>query len=164
MTFLVFIVLICAAAGTGLIAGVFFAFSTFIMKAFARLPAEQGAAAMQSINRVILRSLFMLLFFGCAAVSVVLIFAWRLQWADTNWAAVLAGVGFYVVGVFLCTMAFNVPLNIRLEAVSPSEAVASGTWKQYLSVWTGWNHIRTLAALAASAAFAFAAARIELAG
>jgi uncharacterized membrane protein len=161
MAFLVFISLICAAVGSGLIAGVFFAFSTFIMKAFARLPAEQGAAAMQSINRVILRSLFMLLFFGCATLSVVLIFAWRLRWANTDWIAVLAGIAFYVVGVFLCTIAFNVPLNVRLEAVSPVEAAASGTWKHYLSVWTFWNHVRTVAALAASAALGVAVARIE---
>lgn len=162
MSFLVFVILVCAAVGSGLIAGVFFAFSAFIMKAFARLPAEQGAAAMQSINRVILRSLFMLLFFGCAALSVVLIFAWRLQWADTNWGAVLAGVGFYVVGVFLCTIAFYLPLNIRLEAVCSEDAAASGMWKQYLSVWAGWNHVRALAALAASAAFAFAAASVKV--
>jgi uncharacterized membrane protein len=161
MALLVFIILILTAVGSGLIAGVFFAFSTFIMKAFARLPAEQGAAAMQSINRVILRSLFMLLFFGCAALSVVLLFAWRLQWAVTDWVAVLTGIVFYVVGVFLCTIAFNVPLNVRLESMSPAEAAASGTWKHYLSVWTAWNHFRTAAALAASATFAVAAARIE---
>jgi uncharacterized membrane protein len=161
MALLVFIVLVCAAVGSGLIAGVFFAFSTFIMRAFERLPAEQGAAAMRSINRVILRSLFMPLFFGCAALSVVLIFAWHLQWADTNWIAVLAGVVFYIVGVFLCTIAFNVPQNVRLEALSPTEAVRSGAWKQYLSVWTGWNHVRTLAALAASAAFAAAAVGVQ---
>ena len=41
------IALIAAAIGSGLIAGIFFAFSTFIMQAFARLPADQGIAAMQ---------------------------------------------------------------------------------------------------------------------
>jgi len=38
-----------AALGCGLVAGIFFVFPTFIMKALARIPAAQGIAAMQSI-------------------------------------------------------------------------------------------------------------------
>ena len=38
-----------ATVGSALIAGVFFAFSTFVITALSRLPAEQGVAAMQSI-------------------------------------------------------------------------------------------------------------------
>jgi uncharacterized membrane protein len=33
------------AVGAGLVGGVFFAFSTFVMKALSQLPAEQGIAA-----------------------------------------------------------------------------------------------------------------------
>ena len=39
-----------AALGSGLVAGIFFAFSNFVMKALARVPPAQGVAAMQSIN------------------------------------------------------------------------------------------------------------------
>jgi uncharacterized membrane protein len=39
-----------AALGCGLIAGVFFAFSTFVMKALAQQPAPLGIATMQSIT------------------------------------------------------------------------------------------------------------------
>src|SRR5215204_4121571 len=38
---------VAAALGCGVVAGVFFAFSSFVMAAFARLPAGQGIAAMQ---------------------------------------------------------------------------------------------------------------------
>src|SRR5258705_6992637 len=38
------------ALGAGLVAGVFFAFSSFVMAALARLPPAQAIAAMQSIN------------------------------------------------------------------------------------------------------------------
>jgi hypothetical protein len=55
-----------AAVGSALIAGLFFAFSTFVMTALFRLPVDQGVAAMQSINKVILGSLFMPVFFGTA--------------------------------------------------------------------------------------------------
>lgn len=47
-----------AALGCGLIAGVFIAFSTFVMKALARLPPDEGIAAMQSINVSVLNSWF----------------------------------------------------------------------------------------------------------
>ncbi len=36
--------------GRRLVAGIFFAFSTFVMKALARALSAQGIAAMQSIN------------------------------------------------------------------------------------------------------------------
>jgi len=43
-----------SALGSGLIAGAFFAFSTFVMGALGRLPAAHGIAAMQSINVVVI--------------------------------------------------------------------------------------------------------------
>src|SRR5262249_37020140 len=45
---------ILAAVGSGAMAGLFFAFSNSVMKALSRLPAEQGMAAMQFINVIIL--------------------------------------------------------------------------------------------------------------
>jgi uncharacterized membrane protein len=63
---------VLAALGAGLVAGIFFAFSTFIMAALARLPAEGGIAAMQSINVAVLNPLFFLAFFGTAAIALVL--------------------------------------------------------------------------------------------
>jgi len=46
------IVRFLAVTGCGLLAGVFFAFSTFMMKSLSRIPAEQGIAAMQSISGI----------------------------------------------------------------------------------------------------------------
>ena len=53
------ILVIATALGCGLIGGAFFAFSTFVMKALARLPTPQGIAAMQSINVVVITPLFL---------------------------------------------------------------------------------------------------------
>ena len=49
-----FVLTLLAALGSGLIGGVFFAFSAFVMKALARLRPDQGIAAMQSINVTVL--------------------------------------------------------------------------------------------------------------
>ena len=45
-----FALTLVTALGCGLNAGVFFAFSTFVMAGLRRLPAPQAIAAMQSIN------------------------------------------------------------------------------------------------------------------
>jgi uncharacterized membrane protein len=49
---LLYTLTLITALGCGLAAGVFYAFSTFVMKALARLPAAQGFAAMQSISDI----------------------------------------------------------------------------------------------------------------
>ncbi|GAA4986027.1 hypothetical protein [Actinopolymorpha pittospori] len=41
---------VISAVGSGLVGGVFFGFSTFVMQALRRLPSAQGLAAMQAIN------------------------------------------------------------------------------------------------------------------
>ncbi|MBV9385871.1 MAG: hypothetical protein JOZ78_05520 [Chroococcidiopsidaceae cyanobacterium CP_BM_ER_R8_30] len=47
-----FILKLLAAIGCGLVAGVFFAFLTFVMNALARLQPKDGIAAMQSYQRL----------------------------------------------------------------------------------------------------------------
>ena len=47
---LLFALTFISALSCGLMAGVFFAFSPFVMNGLARLPAQQGIAAMQFIN------------------------------------------------------------------------------------------------------------------
>ena len=146
-----------AAVGSALIAGVFFAFSTFVMTALSRLPAEQGVAAMQSINKVILGSLFMPVFFGTAACCVVLVVAWFFHWDGVNEIAIPSGSALYLIGTFLVTMVCNVPLNNELASVESTGAAAAKTWARYVRSWTLWNHVRTGAALAASIALGLAA-------
>jgi uncharacterized membrane protein len=45
-----FSVTFTATIGCGIVAGVFFAFSTFVMPALARLQPDRGIVAMQSVN------------------------------------------------------------------------------------------------------------------
>ena len=68
----------------------------------------------------------------------------------------LAGGVIYVLGMFVVTVAFNVPLNDALAAVEPSSVEAEELWTRYLRDWTIWNHVRTLASMIALAAFVFA--------
>ena len=48
------ILLIAATLGAGLVAGIFYAFSTFVMRALGQLREDQGIAAMKAINITVL--------------------------------------------------------------------------------------------------------------
>ncbi len=139
--------LVIASLGAGLMAGVYFAFSTFIMRAFDQLGAAPAADAMNAINEVILRSWFMTLFFGStllyAALTGFAVFDTDLA---GRWWLFSAGL-IYVVGMFLCTAVFNVPLNNRLAAVGDDDSVKAETWKHYFVYWTRWNHLRAVCSL-----------------
>ena len=158
MDHFLFALTLLAALGCGLIAGVFFAFSSFVMKALARLPASAGIAAMQSINIVVLRSVFMAVFLGTAAVCVVasVYSLFRLQ--EPGVVYMLVGSVLYLVGSFLVTVVFNVPRNDALAKLAPTDPTSTSLWSGYVASWTAWNHVRTLAALAAAASFSVALA------
>lgn len=141
------------ALGCGLIGGLYFAFSTFIMTALGRLDQASGVAAMNAVNAVILRSLFMPVFLGTTLAALALAVLGVVRWGEAGAPAMLAGGGVYVIGMFVVTMAFNVPLNNALAAADPASAEATSVWARYLKDWTLWNHVRTIASLAASALF-----------
>ncbi|MGK3962527.1 DUF1772 domain-containing protein [Sorangium sp. So ce118] len=137
--------------GCGLIAGVFFAFSSFVMPALAKLPPAQGVAAMQSINVVVLNRWFLGVFVGTAGACLILAVVSLFSWSEAGSRLRAAGSALYVIGTFLVTMARNVPLNDALARVSPEAAAAAETWSRYVPAWTAWNTVRTLAALASAA-------------
>ena len=138
------------ALGCALLGGLYFAFSTFIMRALGRIGTVSGVAAMNSINAVILRSLFMPFFFGTTLGSLVLAIAGIIERAPL----LIAGGTLYVVGMFVVTMFGNVPLN-NLLTVAPNE----DNWRRYLVVWTRWNHVRTISCLVAAGLFIAALVR-----
>ncbi len=137
--------------GTGLIAGIFFAFSSFVMGALGRLPPANGISAMQSINVTVLNPLFLGVFMGTAVLCLALALSAIMRWSEPGAAYLLAGSALYVIGTFVVTIALNVPLNDELAAVNPQNGNAAGVWARYLADWTMWNHVRTGAALIASA-------------
>ncbi|PXX38699.1 DUF1772 domain-containing protein [Undibacterium pigrum] len=145
-----------SALGGGLMAGFFFAFSVLVMKALSALSPAQGISAMQSINIVVINPWFMTPFLGMAVLSGVLITMVIFRWQETNSAYVFAGGLLYLLGTLGVTIAFNVPRNEALAAVVPDSTEAARLWAGYLTEWTRWNHVRTIAALASSVALTIA--------
>jgi uncharacterized membrane protein len=158
VTAVLFVLTLLSALGCGLIAGVFFAFSAFVMKALARLPAAQGIAAMQSINIAVINPLFLSAFLGTAAACALLVVSALVWWNRAAAVYLLAGGLLYLGGTLLVTIVFNIPRNNALAAVEASSAGGSTLWAQYVNSWTAWNHVRTAAALAATASLTIALA------
>jgi uncharacterized membrane protein len=139
-----------AMLGSALVGGIFFAFSSFVMKALARVPSAEGIGAMQSINVVVLNPSFLCAFIGTAVLSVAAAGLALASWGSPFAPLFVAGALFYLVGTFLVTGLGNVPLNDQLAAESAGDAAAAEVWEQYLIRWTRWNHFRTAAAMVAA--------------
>jgi uncharacterized membrane protein len=137
-----------SALGCGLIAGVFFAFSSFVMPALRRLSPERGIAAMQSINVLAVTPVFMTALFGTAAACLGLVVWAVISWGEQPAALVLAGGALYIVGTIGVTIACNVPLNNRLANMHPQRYLtrqlingildlANGLHVRSRLLWTG---------------------------
>lgn len=146
-----FVVTFVSVLGCGLMAGILFAFSAFLMNAFGRLPPPQGIAAMQSINIAIINPWFLTVFLGTAVACVFLAISSLLMWHRPGSGWQLAGALLYLVGTLLVTIVFNIPRNDALAAANPASADSARVWADYLSSWTAWNHVRAAAALVAAA-------------
>jgi uncharacterized membrane protein len=150
MNTLTTVTVILALIGSALIGGIFFAFSSFIMKALARLPASQGMAAMQSINIVVLNPVFLGVFMGTTVISLLVSMLAIRGWEMPAAPYFLAGALFYFVGTFLVTGMGNVPLNNQLAAVTVNDPAAGNIWQHYLDRWTRLNTVRTVSATVAA--------------
>ncbi len=140
------------AITSGLMAGTYLAFSSFIMVSFNTLQAAKAIQSMNAINITIVKSPFMPLFFSSTIIAALLMITGVWHWGATGAdRAVLAGA-IYFIGMFLITAAFNVPLNNQLaawhEADTGPDNEAEREWQTYQVAWTRWNHVRTAASTA----------------
>jgi uncharacterized membrane protein len=151
-----FLLTFIAAISSALVAGIFFAFSTFVMAALGRIPAAQGINAMQQINITVINPLFMLAFMGTGVVCLVLVAGAVFRWDAAGSKLILLASLIYLVGCIGVTMTLNVPLNDALAPLAPTSAEAATFWTRYLTEWTFWNHVRTVAPLVSAALFIWA--------
>ncbi|MEV4349015.1 anthrone oxygenase family protein [Actinoplanes sp. NPDC049596] len=130
--------------GAGLMAGVFFAFSAFVMSGLRRLPDPAGAAAMRSLNVTAQRPPLLIALFGTVALCVAVIARALTTWSQAGSGWLLTGAIVTFVGALGVTVAINVPLNNRLDAETIS-------WPDYLAGWNPANHARTVLCLIGAA-------------
>jgi len=149
---------VCSLAvfASAMVAGVFLAFSDFVMKSLGATRPAGGIEAMQIINRKVFSTIFMGLLIGMAPLSVLIV-AYAYAFVDAPahiW--VLAGTILYMVGVIGVSFWFNIPMNKKLERMAFTSAETADYWsKIYVPRWSFWNYTRALSgALASSCYFA----------
>ncbi|MET7363072.1 anthrone oxygenase family protein [Streptomyces sp. NPDC005562] len=148
-----FVLTVLGALACGLAAGVFVAFSTFVMKGLAALPPAQGIAAMNRINVAAVTPAFMAVFLGATGLCAVLAVVTFVLWPDEGTVELLLGSALYLFGAFGVTVVANIPRNDALAKVDAQSAEGAAYWRSYVREWTAWNHVRGAAALAATACF-----------
>ena len=129
-----------------LVGGVFLAFSDFIMRSLALTGGNGGVEAMQVINREVFRWVFMALFLGMAAVSLLIAIYSGIFIGGGPGTLMMVASLVYFIGCFGVTVFFNVPMNEALAGMDFSQDATRDYWTDiYLPRWTFWNTIRTLA-------------------
>jgi uncharacterized membrane protein len=96
---------------------------------------------MNSINQVILKSPFIILFFFSSFIALVLFIdnlISKTLISDQGFASLI-----FLVGMFLCTALKNVPLNRKLNDFNDSKNDPEEEWMYYYKHWLKWNHVRT---------------------
>lgn len=146
-------IVFAAALGCGLVAGIFFAFSSFVMAALGRLPPPHGIAAMKAINVTVINPGFMLAFFGSGVLCLAAVACLVLAWPGASGALVVTAAALYLGGSIGVTILGNVPLNNALAKAAVDAPEAAALWSRYLDEWTRWNTVRTVASAAAAALF-----------
>jgi uncharacterized membrane protein len=134
-----------ATIATGLIAGLFYAYSCSVVPALQASSDQAMIEVMQEINRVIQNPVFFATFLGSPVLA-----GWATQVelrrgtpANAKWVA--AGFGLSAL-CLLITFAFNIPLNDQLDAAGDPAKIANiGEVRDaFETPWAIWNIVRTV--------------------
>lgn len=159
MSGLITVIIVASISGAGLVTGLLFAFSNFVMRALADLPPDKGMFAMQRINETIINPIFMVLFLGTPILCSMLAVNSGLKINEPGSLFLLVGALAYLIGPFGITMRFNVPLNNLLARTDVSDS--EDIWPMYQKKWQRWNHIRTYIGVASVVFMAMGLGSIE---
>jgi len=153
------IVYACLGIGlsSALVAGVFLAFSDFIMRALISANPIGAIESMQEINVTVLRSVFLTTFFSLVPATIGLSIISVSNMESSAKFLVLTGTAIYLLTVILVTIIGNVPMNEKLAHMPPSSPDTISYWRHYGLSWTKLNHLRTIGAFATAVCFLLAA-------
>ncbi|MFG1811804.1 DUF1772 domain-containing protein [Streptomyces sp. NPDC049040] len=151
------LVLLAATLATGLMAGLYFAFSVAVMPGLAQAGDRTFVEAMQRVNAAILNGWFTLAFGGALVLGVLAAVLHRGGEGRSALPWIIAGTALYAVSLVV-TMGFSVPLNNRLaDAGAPGHIHdLAAVRARFESAWVHWNIARTLATTGALGCLAWA--------
>lgn len=139
-----------STAFTGVIAGLFFAFSFSVMPALRRTRDEILVEVMQRINVAILNAWFLLFFVGALLATASSAALATLLGGGEAGPQIIAGFVLYLA-VVVVTRVFNIRLNDELARVKnlAEEERVHRARSSFETPWVRWNNVRTALSLAA---------------
>ena len=144
------IILMITATATGLIAGLFYAYTCSVNIGLGRLPDKEYLAAMQSINSAILNPLFFVSFLGTLLLLPLSAWLNYEQPLSPRFLFLLIAAIIYAVGVFGVTIFGNVPLNDALANFNLEHASVKSIYEQRIRFEQPWlllHQVRTIASV-----------------
>jgi uncharacterized membrane protein len=150
-------VTLVAVLTTGLMAGLFAAFSYAVMPGLALSSDRTLVETMQTINRVILNPWFMIPFLGSIPLLIAAVVLSVQGHGRPALPWLVAALVLYVVS-FLVTVIRHVPLNVLLDQAGDPGSIADlgALRRAYEPGWVTWNIVRAVGHTAAFACAAWA--------
>ncbi len=144
------VLLVLAMISIGLMAGVFFAYTTAVMPGLAKADDRTFVGAFQAIDRAIINPLFLSVFVGALAITVLAGAAHLAGDSRSVLPWILVAAALYLATV-LITARVNVPLNDAIKAAGdPDQIDVSAARKRFDEArWARWNTVRTVLTTAA---------------
>ena len=135
-----------ATLATGLVAGVFYAYSVSVDPGLAAQSDASYVATMQEINERIQNPLFFASFFGAVLFPLAALVVHLPRLRSGRFLLISLACLLYIGGGFLLTAFVNVPMNDQLATVDPEAParVLSRAREAYEGPWNFWNGVRTV--------------------
>jgi len=136
--------LIITTLTSGLIAGLFYAWSISVTPGLAKIEDENYLQAFQKMNRAIINPIFLMCFMGLAILLPLLSY---FSYNSIDFVYVITASILYLVGVMAVTFLGNIPLNNKLESLkieSMTDEQMSTFRERFESKWNTLNYVRTI--------------------
>jgi uncharacterized membrane protein len=135
-----------ATLTTGLVAGVFYAYSVSVDPGLAAQSDASYVATMQEINERIQNPLFFASFIGAVLFLLAALVVHLPRLRSSRFLLISLACLLYIGGGFLLTAFINVPMNNQLATVDPEAPalVLSRAREAYEGPWDFWNGVRTI--------------------
>jgi uncharacterized membrane protein len=150
-------VLLAATITTGLMAGLFYAFSISVMPALRRAGDAVFVEVMQRINTAITNGWFAVGFGGALVFTAAATVLYAISGPAAVLVPVIVGLVLYL-GQLALTFGLHIPLNTALEAAGPPGHAPGPVAARdaFETRWVRWNHARSVLCTGSFAALCWA--------
>ena len=150
---LVLAILLCT-----LVSGLLFGFAVVVMPGVAKLSDRDFLLAFKHMDGIIQNNqpLFMLVWVGSILSVLVSVILGTMDLSGQEAVLLWIGCGWYLLGVQLPTIVFNIPLNNTIQALEIdklNESELTNSRVNFEVKWNRWNKIRTANGILAVSVF-----------